>query len=107
MNLLKLAQTIMQWLGYDEATGTMSIDADNLAVKDPVIEVNTSGAAGDAGIRVMRTVGDNAELLHRPGVGWVHKEGASEIVLGAAGPTQSGTDPNFSQRVDTQLWLGL
>jgi len=61
MNLLKLTQTIMQKLGYDEATDTISIAADNFSLKDSVLQIN-SAETGDgittngglAGIEIYR-----------------------------------------------------
>lgn len=65
MNILKLTQQIMTKLGFDTETGTLNIDAEQLKVKDPIIEINTSDQTGvDSGLQASRGAGqDPAKLI--------------------------------------------
>jgi hypothetical protein len=61
MNILKLTQIIMQKLGYDSVNDTININADNLSIKDSVIELNT----GEEGDGITTSNGESGFIISR------------------------------------------
>ena len=61
MNLLKQAQLVIQKMGYDASTDTISLEADNFSLKDSIFRINAAETAdgisapdGQCGIEVYR-----------------------------------------------------
>lgn len=91
MNQLKLLQMIVKYLGIDEETNTISINANNLALKDPFLELNTAeigpGITAEdakAGIRIHRGEGlDPVEIYYSESDGtWITKIGEVQKIIG-------------------------
>lgn len=118
MNLLKLTQTIMSKLGYDEATGKLAINSDNLATKDPLLDLNTAESgpgvtAPEAGIQVMRGSGQApAQLLYKEETqSWHGGLKGSEMQLlrttdlMSYHTTQLSRTEQYQQRLETYHWM--
>lgn len=123
MNLLKLTQTIIQKLGYDETTGTIIIEADNLRVKDAVLQLNSSEegpgiTGGVSGIEISRGPGQEPAKLYFSEEEQCFKSTLNtdtrvlgltlsqvEVINNIVENPAPATDPFDKQKFDTEMYL--
>lgn len=122
MNILKLTQVIMQKLGYDEATDTINLNADNISIKDPIVEINTAETGdgitsgdGTSGFTISR--GPNLEPVHilysETSGKLTLQVGTEEKVLGLTQQeldfvsVQTNDNSAIQQRNYTEQYLGI
>ena len=122
MNILKLTQVIMQKLGYDEVTDTINLNADNISIKDPIIELNTAETgdgvtSGDGASGFVISRGPNLDPVHilysEPAGKLTLQIGTEEKVLGLSQQelefvsAQTNDNSAIQQRTFTEQYLDI